>query len=390
MLPLDAAATGHPEDQNLWLETPLIKSNQISALLGCKVYLKLENLQPSQSFKYRGISHFAQHCRRKYGPQVHLIIASGGNAGLAAACASNTLGLRCTVYIPEGVSQGLIESLRKEAAEVIIIGKYYQESLRRAEEAVSDDVNSVMVPAYDDQIVWNGHASMVEEISRQLGSKPSAIFCSIGGGGLIGGVMLGCKEVGWDDVPIVGLETHGSACFYHSISFNAGKWLDGAAAPPEISLSFDQTYNVTIAHVKEITSKASSLGATVPAPGVVKMALNRQGLVINVKVPDEMSMQASDLFANDHKFIVELACATTLVPAYNTSLFSKIQTVAEDRFHPTAKRPVVFIVCGGSKISLEEMEQYRKIVKSTSGTQWSVCCNGEQWVVPHCTGPQPL
>ena len=58
-----------------------------------------------------------------------------------------------------------------------------------------------MVPAYDDPILWEGHASMVEEIHRQLpeGVKPNAIVCSVGGGGLAGGVMEGCKAVGWDD-----------------------------------------------------------------------------------------------------------------------------------------------------------------------------------------------
>lgn len=58
-----------------------------------------------------------------------------------------------------------------------------------------------MIPAYDDPILWEGHASMVHEIKQQLpeGVKPDAIFCSVGGAGLIGGIMDGCKAVGWDD-----------------------------------------------------------------------------------------------------------------------------------------------------------------------------------------------
>jgi len=59
-------------------------------------------------------------------------------------------------------------------------------------------MRSVLVPAYDDPLVWKGHASMIHEIRSQLGTTPDAIFCSVGGGGLIGGVMTGCKEVGWD------------------------------------------------------------------------------------------------------------------------------------------------------------------------------------------------
>ena len=60
-----------------------------------------------------------------------------------------------------------------------------------------------MVPAYDDPIVWDGHSSMIEETQRQLllqhDKKPDAIFCSVGGGGMLGGIILGCERVGWDD-----------------------------------------------------------------------------------------------------------------------------------------------------------------------------------------------
>jgi threonine dehydratase len=57
----------------------------------------------------------------------------------------------------------------------------------------------VMVPAYDSPILWQGHASMIKEIAYQVPNRPDAIFCSVGGGGLLGGVLVGCKDVGWDD-----------------------------------------------------------------------------------------------------------------------------------------------------------------------------------------------
>ena len=58
-----------------------------------------------------------------------------------------------------------------------------------------------MVLAYDEPLLWEGHSSMIAELTRQLPNKgkPDAIFCSVGGAGLCGGVMLGCKSVGWDD-----------------------------------------------------------------------------------------------------------------------------------------------------------------------------------------------
>ena len=101
-----------------------------------------QNLHPSQSFKYRGISHFAQHALRTHGPDTHLIIASGGNAGLAAACAANVLKLRCTVFLPRGVSQPTIDFMRKEGAEVAIGGDCYLQALQRAEAAVASEAKA--------------------------------------------------------------------------------------------------------------------------------------------------------------------------------------------------------------------------------------------------------
>ena len=55
------------------------------------------------------------------------------------------------------------------------------------------------MPAYEDPLLWQGHSSMITEISEQLQEKPSAIFCSVGGGGLLGGVLVGTENVGWSD-----------------------------------------------------------------------------------------------------------------------------------------------------------------------------------------------
>ena len=77
------------------------------------------------------------HARRRRGPGIHVIIASGGNAGLAAACASKALGLRCTVFLPEGVSAFTVEFMRREGADIVTVGKIYLDALRAAEDAVA-------------------------------------------------------------------------------------------------------------------------------------------------------------------------------------------------------------------------------------------------------------
>ena len=99
--------------------------------------MTLENIHPSYSFKYRGISLFIQKAKEESGPSVHLVIASGGNAGLAAACAARTLGLRCTVFIPDGVTKSALQFLEREKADVIVMGRHYAEAFNAAKEMVA-------------------------------------------------------------------------------------------------------------------------------------------------------------------------------------------------------------------------------------------------------------
>ncbi|TFK72540.1 tryptophan synthase beta subunit-like PLP-dependent enzyme [Pluteus cervinus] len=356
----------------LWQETPLIYSNRLSERLAAHVYLKLENLHPSCSFKYRGVSLFVERAKEKHGTDLHLVIASGGNAGLAAACAARVLNVRCTVYIPEGVAERTLFLLKQEGANVVVRGRVYAKALEAALENVKQESNAVMVPAYDDPVLWEGHGSIVDEVERQLRQKPDALFCSVGGGGLLGGLIIGCERKGWDDVKIVALETIGSDCFYHSMALNKGT---GVTLPVGITRVRDERHGVDLAHFDNFTSKAAgSLGASQPSSTVIKMALQRSGGVQCVTIPDQLSMQAAVRFTEDHRMLVELACSTTLSPAYKTQLFEKVVPSSTD------KKTVVFIVCGGFKTSLDDMVEYRKTVEDdvrSDQTQWEVWIDGK-------------
>lgn len=79
---------------------------------------------------------------------------------------------------------------------------------------------------------------------------------------------------------------------------------------------------------------------------------------------------------DEHKLLVELACATTLAPAYSPALLDKLVPP-----QPSIRRTVVFIVCGGFKVSLDELAEYRTILdaQESSRREWEVLCNGEQW-----------
>lgn len=80
----------------------------------------------------------------------------------------------------------------------------------------------------------------------------------------------------------------------------------------------------------------------------------------------------------DHKFLVELACATTLTPGYNSHLFEKLVPEIEGE---EEKRTVLFIVCGGFKVSLDDMMEYRRLA-DIPGDEWEILCDGEHVRIP--------
>lgn len=158
---------------------------------------------------------------------------------------------------------------------------------------------------------------MITEIKNQLDVKPDAIFCSVGGEGLLGGNIVGCKNENWDDgkreklsylasltypplVPIIGLETIGSDCFHHSLSLNrTPDHVGEKKLPPEVDVIHDEENDLYLAHFNSFSSKASSsLGASQPSVGVMKMSLERTGGIKSISVPDEPSMSTLALFAS--------------------------------------------------------------------------------------------
>jgi len=179
---------------------------------------------------------------------------------------------------------------------------------------------------------------------------------------MLAGIITGCKKVKWDHVPLVALETIGSNCFHHSVLLNSSGSSDFAVKlPPYVTKVHDEQSKLDLAHFSSFHSKASgSLGASQPATGTVRMALQREGGISCVSVPDELSMQSAIAFADDHKVLVELACSTTLSMAYKPQLLDTIVPPRSDG----RKRNVVFIVCGGFKIDLKTMAEYEEAVEA--------------------------
>ncbi|KAG8504642.1 Serine dehydratase-like [Galemys pyrenaicus] len=311
------------KSEHFHVVTPLLESWALSQVAGVPVYLKYENVQPAGSFKIRGIGHFCQEMAKK--GCKHLVCSSGGNAGIAAAYSARKLGIPATIVLPEGASQQVVRRLQGEGAEVQLAGKVWDEANLRAQELARRD-GWVNVPPFDHPLIWEGHASLVQELKAELQTPPGALVLAVGGGGLLAGVAAGLAQVGWQHVPIVAMETRGANCFNAAIE--AGRL-------------------VTLA---DITSVAKCLGAKTVAEGA--LACMQQFKIFSEVVEDVEAVNAVQRFLDDERMLVEPACGAALAAIYS-GLLGKLQ--AEGRLPPSLAS-VVVIVCGGNSINSQELQ----------------------------------
>ena len=149
----------------------------------CEVWLKLEQLQRSGSFKARGMfNRMLSHPI----PPAGVIAASGGNAGIATALAAQALGVRAEVYVPGVISPAKRDRLAALGAQVVIAGDVYADALQACE-ARQRETGALMMHAYDQTEVVAGAGTLAREIEAQAGT-PDAVLVSVGGGGLIAGI----------------------------------------------------------------------------------------------------------------------------------------------------------------------------------------------------------
>lgn len=148
------------------------------------MWLKLEHLQVSGSFKARGMLH---RLLANPVPGAGAIIASGGNAGIAAAAASRMLGHHCEVFVPRMSSPAKQQRLRALGAQLSVVGEDYAQALQACL-ARQQQSGALLMHAYDQHEVVVGAGTLAAEIDAQAGHSPDSILISVGGGGLIAGV----------------------------------------------------------------------------------------------------------------------------------------------------------------------------------------------------------
>lgn len=152
-------------------------------LPGVELWLKLEHMQVSGSFKARGMMN---RLLANDIPASGVVVASGGNAGIATAAAAKALGVRCQVFLPGVSPEAKRARLRALGAEVIVVGELYPDALAACL-ARQQETGALLTHAYDQPEVVAGAGTLGVEIEAE-GGLPDSVLVSVGGGGLIGGL----------------------------------------------------------------------------------------------------------------------------------------------------------------------------------------------------------
>jgi threonine dehydratase len=194
------------------LRTPLRRSEWLSAASGADVFLKLETLQPTFSYKIRGALNAVLRLAEGTGAVPPLVTASAGNHGRALAYAAREAGLRLTVYVPETAPRIKLDAIRQAGAELRPCRNYDEAERRAKEHGATGDALFISPYSHPDVIAGAGTIAL-EIIDEQ--TDIDTFIVPIGGGGLISGVGIAVQTIG---AMVVGVEVAASNPFTRSLA----------------------------------------------------------------------------------------------------------------------------------------------------------------------------
>lgn len=321
----------------LTYKTPLLPFKIEGEPDGPTLLLKYEILQPGGSFKSRGISHLINTTLNSVdGDKSELCVysSSGGNAGLAAARACETLGVKCVVVVPKSTKQRMVEKIRATGSDVIIHGAHWKEADHYLREVImkqSTYSKKLYVHPFDNATLWEGHSEMVDEIIDQLSDygisteRLKGIVCSVGGGGLYSGIITGLERHNLaEKISVFAMETKGCDALNKSLAVKEPVVLDG------------------------ISSVATSLGSTYICSNGFEKALKYS--TKSIALDDQDVLDTCIKFFDQTSILVEPACGASLHVCYHPELLGTLNP--NDLY--------VVILCGGSCNTYDEIKTLSK------------------------------
>jgi L-serine/L-threonine ammonia-lyase len=229
----------------------------------------------------------------------------------------------------------VVGKLRALGAVVLQVGETWAHADKYLrEEVLVRDANGVYVPPFDHQDLWDGASLIVDELEEQMEGAGGydAVVCSVGGGGLMCGIVEGLERLGKAEVKVVATET------------------DGAAS---LARSLEEGKHVTL---PGITSIATSLGAVRVADRTYE--LGKKDMVRSAVFTDAEAAISCVWFADDERILVEAGCGVNVAACYTGRLREVLGNGMSDA--EWSRMRAVIVVCGGSNVTLEILEDWRE------------------------------
>lgn len=319
--------------------TPLEKSKTFSSLTKKNIYLKLDNLQTTGSFKIRGAYNKIYHLsedEKKHG----VVCASAGNHAQGVAYASSILNVKSTVFMPIYTPPNKIIATKSYGATVVLEGNTYDDAFIAAKDFAEKN-KMILIHAFNDRFVIAGQGTIGIEIFEDL-KDIDAVVVPIGGGGLISGIAIALKNLK-PDVKIYGVEAEGAQSMKQSLEQNK------------------------IIPLKSIDTIAD--GIAVKIPGDLTFNLAKKFIDDVVTVNDEEISNALYLLLQRAKLVVEPAGATSLAAILSKKI-------------PSPNKNIIAVISGGN-INLSLLTQIieRGMMKNKLLAKISVIVNDKPKVL---------
>ncbi|EMG51060.1 CHA1 Catabolic L-serine/threonine dehydratase [Candida maltosa Xu316] len=312
----------------------------------CRIFFKNELEQPSGSFKLRGIGHLVQKSienalQNHPNKTIHVFASSGGNAGLAAAYSAYFYKVKCTVVVPVICKPVVQEKLKSYGADIILFGNTINEADQHLKNLLNsvdlESVSPVYCHPFNNPIIWEGHSSLVDEVTTQLGKQEKqhlkGMVCSFGGGGLYNGIYEGMKNNNVEG-EILLLET---------------------AQAPTLTQSLEADEVITL---KSVNSIATSLACSYTTEQSLEYFKNKSQIESRLELIDDVdALRACLAYNKCLKKVVEPACGVALSVVYN-----KIDLLYKNFGHLHPDDIVVIVVCGGSCTTESDLSTYKQMI----------------------------
>ncbi len=237
----------HKSLKGVIYHTDLLKNSTLSEISGSEVFLKLENLQRTGSFKIRGAFNKIASLTDKE-KKAGVIASSAGNHAQGVALAASTYGLKSTIVMPNGAPLSKIKATKNYGAKVILHGNLFDDAYTKARE-IQNQTGATFIHAFNDPYVIAGQGTIGLEIVNDL-PDVDAILVPIGGGGICTGIAVAAKSLN-PKIKIIGVESANAASMKESVATgnlvtitNATTIADGIAikTPGDLTFELAQKY----------------------------------------------------------------------------------------------------------------------------------------------------